>query len=56
MSQLTAEQILKEIDSLSPQEKDNLFLLLDQKEQDELSKRISMPCSDDLDENELFNH
>ncbi|MBN2039237.1 MAG: hypothetical protein JW864_04290 [Spirochaetes bacterium] len=56
MPQLTAEQILKEIDSLPPQEKDNLYLLLDQKEQDELSKRMSISRSDDLDENELFNH
>ena len=55
MPQLTAEQILKEIDSLSPQEKDNLYLLLDKKEQDELLKRMSLPRNEDLTERELFD-
>ena len=54
MPQLTAEQIIKEIESLPPQEMDNLYLLLDKKEQEELLKRMSLPRSEDLTEEELF--
>ena len=54
MASLTAEQILKEIDSLPPHEKDNLELLLDKKEQEELLKRMSLDRSSDINESELF--
>ena len=54
MALLTAEQILKEIDSLPPQEKDNLELLLDKKEQEELLQRMALDRSLDIDEDEIF--
>ena len=55
MSLLTAEQILQEIDSLSPHEKDNLEFLLDKKEQEELSKRMALDRGLDINEDELFD-
>jgi len=54
MAILTAEQILLEIDSLPPHEKDNLELLLDKKEQEELIKRMALDRKFDIDEDELF--
>jgi hypothetical protein len=55
MSLLTPEQILQEIDSLPPHEKDNLGLLLDKKEQEELLKRMALDRSSDIDEDDLFD-
>ncbi|HPY88246.1 MAG TPA: hypothetical protein PLG34_09710 [Spirochaetota bacterium] len=49
------EKILKKIDSLSPQEKDYLELLIDKKEKDELIKRMSLPRSLDINEEDLFD-
>jgi hypothetical protein len=54
LSLLTAEQILKEIESLPPHEKDNLEFLLDKKEQEELLNRMRLDRSLDIDEDELF--
>ena len=54
MPLLSAEQILKEIDSLPPQEKDTLEFLLDKKEKEELLKRMSLDRDLDIDEDELF--
>lgn len=54
MPLLTAEQILKEIESLPPHEKDNLELLLDKKEQEELLNRMKLDRSLDINEDELF--
>lgn len=55
MPLLTAEQILKEIDLLSPQEKDTLYLLLDKEEQQELLSRMSLDRKMDIDEKQLFD-
>lgn len=54
MATLTAEQILQEIDSLPQNEKDNLELLLDNKEQEELKKRMALDRIYDIEEDELF--
>ena len=54
MPLLTAQEILQEIDSLPPQEKDNLELLLNKKEQEELFLRMSLDRTKDIDEDELF--
>lgn len=54
MALLTAEQILHEIESLPPHEKDNLELLLDKKEQEELLKRMALDRSLDINEKEIF--
>lgn len=55
MATLTAEKILQEIDSLPPHEKDNLELLLDKREQEELTKRIALDRKSDIDEDDLFD-
>ena len=52
---ITAEQVLKEIDELSPIEKDKLGLLLDKKEAEELRKRMKLDRKNDIDEEELFS-
>ena len=54
MALLTAKQILYEIESLPPHEKDNLEFLLNKKEQKELSKRMALDKKFDIDEDELF--
>ncbi|MCK4798886.1 MAG: hypothetical protein KAT05_16035 [Spirochaetes bacterium] len=54
MALLTGEQIFQEIKSLPPHEKDNLELLLDKKEQEELTKRMALEKKFDIDEHELF--
>jgi len=55
MPLLTAEQILKEIDSLPQHEKDSLFLLLEKKEQEELLKKMTLDRSQDINEEQLFD-
>ena len=52
---LTAEQVLKEIDELPPVEKDKLLLLLDEKEAEELRKRMNLDRKLDIDEDQLFS-
>ncbi|MCK4907858.1 MAG: hypothetical protein KAS64_09915 [Spirochaetes bacterium] len=54
MALLTPEQILLEIESLPPHEKDNLEFLLDKKEKAELLKRMTLDRGSDMNENEIF--
>ena len=46
---------LKEIDELPPVEKDKLLLLLDEKEAEELRKRMNLDRKLDIDEDQLFS-